>query len=103
MQGINQLGAWTGKVPSVRDMVVTEFRHQPTKVHLRTYIGERFELTVYRDQEYGELFDLQNDPGERCNLWDEPESAGIRAEMLRRSLNAEVAREPMRLPRIAHA
>ena len=103
MQGVNQLPVWTGEATSAREMVVTEFRHQPTKVHLRTYIEARYKLTVYRDQEYGELFDLQNDPDERRNLWDDPESAGIRAEMVRRSLNAEITREPMRLPRIAHA
>jgi arylsulfatase A-like enzyme len=103
MQGVNQLGVWQGEIPSARDMVVTEFRHQPTRVHLRTYIEARYKLTVYRDQEYGELFDLQSDPDERHNLWDDPRSVDIRAEMLRKSLNAEITREPMRLPRIAHA
>jgi arylsulfatase A-like enzyme len=103
MQGMNQLGVWQGELPSVRDMVVTEFRHQPTKVHLRTYISARYKLTVYRDQEYGELFDLQSDPDERQSLWEDPGSADIRTEMLRKSLNAEITREPMRLPRIADA
>lgn len=100
---MNQLGVWQGELPSVREMVITEFRHQPTKVHLRTYISSRYKLTVYRDREYGELFDLQNDPDERRNLWDDSESADVRAEMLRHSLNAEITREPMRFPRIADA
>ncbi len=103
MQGVNQLGVWKGQSPSARDMVITEFRHQPTAVHLRTYIEARYKLTVYRDQEYGELFDLERDPNERFNLWDDPQSAEIRAEMLRKSLNSEITREPMRFPRIAHA
>lgn len=103
MQGVNQLPVWKGETPSARDMVITEFRHQPTAVHLRTYIEERYKLTLYRNQEYGELFDLLNDPEERVNLWDDPASGGVRAEMLKRSLNAEMTREPMRYPRIAHA
>jgi arylsulfatase A-like enzyme len=103
MQGVNQLEVWQGESQSARDMVVTEFRHQPTKVHLRTYIESRYKLTVYRDHTYGELFDLENDPDERYNLWDDPASADVWAEMLRKSLNAEIAREPMHLPRIAHA
>jgi arylsulfatase A-like enzyme len=103
MQGVDQLGVWQGERPSARDMTVTEFRHQPTAVHLRTYIESRYKLTVYRNHNYGELFDLHNDPEERCNLWDDPEYAHIRAEMLHKSLNAEIVREPMRLPRIAHA
>jgi len=103
MQGVNQLDVWQAESASARDIVVTEFRHQPTKVHLRTYISERYKITVYRDHEYGELFDLQLDPEERINLWDDPDSARLRAEMLHQSLNAEIAREPMRLPRIANA
>jgi arylsulfatase A-like enzyme len=103
MQGVSQLGVWKGEISSARDMVVTEFRHQPTAVHLRTYIEARYKLTVYRDRDYGELFDLQSDPDERHNLWDDPRRADIRTEMLRKSLNAEIVREPMRLPRIAHA
>ena len=71
-------------------------------MHLRTYITARHKLTLYRDQEVGELFDLQSDPDERRNLWDDPESAALRAEMLRKSLRLRL-REPMRLPRIAHA
>jgi uncharacterized sulfatase len=84
-------------------MVVTEFRHQPTAVHLRSYIDARYKLTVYRDRDYGELFDLENDPGERFNLWNDPQHAALREEMLQKGLNAEIVREPMRLPRIAHA
>jgi uncharacterized sulfatase len=84
-------------------MVVTEFRHQPTAVHLRTYTEARYKVTVYCDQPYGELFDLEADPEERHNRWDAPNYAGVKAEMLRRGLNAEIVREPMRLPRIAHA
>ncbi|HVK04189.1 MAG TPA: sulfatase-like hydrolase/transferase, partial [Armatimonadaceae bacterium] len=38
MQGVDQVPVWTGEAESARDHVITEFRHQPTKVHLRTYI-----------------------------------------------------------------
>jgi len=103
MQGVNQLGVWEGELASARDLVVTEFRHQPTAVHLRSYISDRYKITVYRDHDYGELFDLHNDPEERMNLWDDPNCAAIRAEMLLKSLNSEITREPMRLPRIANA
>jgi arylsulfatase A-like enzyme len=103
MQGVNQLGVWEGELASARDLVVTEFRHQPTAVHLRSYISDRYKITVYRDHDYGELFDLHNDPEERMNLWDDPNCAAIRAEMLLKSLNSEITREPMCLPRIANA
>ena len=39
-------------------------------VNLRTLITERYKITVYSHQSYGELFDLQKDPQERENLWE---------------------------------
>lgn len=103
MQGVNQLDVWCGKRESARDHVICENRHQPTAVHLRTYVDRRYKMTVYRDHEYGELFDLEADPGERRNLWDDPASAAVKCEVLRRFVNAELLREPTRYPRIAGA
>lgn len=103
MQGVNQLPVWTGEAESARESVITEFRHQPTKVHLRTYIEDHYKLTLYRDQPYGELFDLHTDPEERHNRFADPEYATIKADLMHRFLNAEMVREPMRFPRIAGA
>lgn len=103
MQGVNQLGVWRGEAATAREDVIVEFRHQPTRVHLRTFITPRFKITVYRDQPYGELFDLENDPDERCNLWDNPEYREVKGELFRRFVNAELKREPTALPRIAGA
>jgi arylsulfatase A-like enzyme len=103
MQGVSQLDVWRGAVDRARDHVIVENRHQPTAVHLRTYIEQRYKMTVYRDQDYGELFDLQEDPEERHNRWDDPSFAPTREALLRRFVNAELQREPMRLPRIAGA
>jgi arylsulfatase A-like enzyme len=103
MQGVNQLGVWSGTGKPARDHVLVENRHQPTAIHLRTYIDARYKVTVYRDQDYGELFDLQDDPEERRNLWNEPTAGGPKAELLAKFLNAELKREPTRYPRIAGA
>ncbi|HLJ54780.1 MAG TPA: sulfatase-like hydrolase/transferase [Chthonomonadaceae bacterium] len=103
MQGIDQSAVWAGSAAPARTVSITEFRHQPTAIHLRTYVTERYKVTAYRDRPYGELFDLAEDPEERRNLWDEPSATALRAEMTALALNAEIAREPMRYPRIAHA
>ena len=100
MQGVSQLGVWCGDEEQARDHVIVENRHQPTKVHLRTYVDERYKMTVYRDHEYGEFFDLQEDPDELRNLWDVPEAGSVKCEVLRRFVNAELKREPTRMPRI---
>lgn len=99
MQGRSQLDAWQGGEP-VREHVIVENRHEPTLVHLRTYVDERYKVTVYRDRPYGELFDLQEDPEERRNKWDDPGCLALRAELLHRFLNAELVREPTRMPRV---
>lgn len=103
MQGVNQLEVWKGEQKSVRDEVLVEFHHHPTKVHLRTFINARYKLTIYRDHLYGELFDLEADPEERRNLWDAPECAALKNELFRQFLYADLRREPMRFPRIAMA
>ena len=80
-----------------------ENRHNPTTVHLRTLITERYKITVYRNAAYGELFDLEDDPGERCNRWGDPTYASVKAELLLKFVQAEIQREPTRMPRIAGA
>ena len=103
MTGIDQTDVWYGRQPSLRDHVVVENRHEPTTVHLKTYVEERYKLTVYFQRDYGELFDLATDPGEVDNLWDVPEARELKNELIRRLLFAEMGKEPLPMPRIAGA
>jgi uncharacterized sulfatase len=103
MQGVSQLPVWTGAQESARDSVITEFRHQPTKLHLRTFITERYKLTLYRSETFGELFDLQDDPSELHNRFADPSYATVKAQLMEQWLQAEISREPTRFPRIAGA
>ena len=70
---------------------------------MRTYVNQRYKITVYRDADYGELFDLEQDPGEQCNLWDEPSAAATKSHLLHEFMQATLETEPMRMPRIAGA
>jgi arylsulfatase A-like enzyme len=103
MQGLDQLPIWEGDASQARDWVLVENRHNPTTVHLRTLVTQRYKLTVYRDAPYGELFDLEADPGELHNRWDDPDYAGVKSELLLQFVQAEIQREPTRMPRIAGA
>ncbi|AUH39270.1 sulfatase family protein [Streptomyces sp. CMB-StM0423] len=103
MTGVSQAEVLTGGAPSARDHVICEFRHEPTAVSLRTYVDDRYKLTVYQGRTYGELFDLRADPGETRNLWDDPGSAGLKSELLLRYIWAELGKEPMWMPRVAAA
>lgn len=103
MTGLNQLDAWYGNAEPPRKHVIVENRHEPTKVHLRTFVDKRYKITVYRGHEYGELFDLQEDPGEIRNRWDDPAYAGVKCDLLRKFMSATMDYEPTRMPRIAGA
>ncbi len=104
MQGRNQLDVWSGNTTAVpRRNVLVENRHNPSTVHLKTYVDARYKLTVYRGREYGELFDLQEDPDEVSNKWDDPTYAQVKSELLLNLVQSELAEEPTRMPRIAGA
>lgn len=103
MTGVDQSEVWTGAKEKARDHVVVEDRFTPTTVHIKTYIDERYKLTVYYNQPYGNLYDLEEDPGEHNNLWDDPGAKELKHELILKLLFAEMGKEPLWMPRIAHA
>lgn len=100
MTGVDQSDVWTGKSESARDHIVVEHHHEPTTIHLKTYVDERYKLTVFYGRECGELFDLLADPGEINNLWNDPESASLKSDLVMKLLFAEMGKEPMWMPRV---
>ncbi len=74
----------------VREHVIIENRHQPTTLHLKTYIDNRYKITLYFNRDYGEIYDLRKDPGEVDNLWDRVGSPGDRPADTDPSANAEL-------------
>ena len=46
------------------------------------------------------MYDLDNDPGETDNLWDNPAHAELKAELVMKLLFAEMGKEPVCMPRI---
>ncbi len=103
MTGIDQSAVWKGSSTQARSHVIVENRHQPTTVHQKSYIDARYKITVYYNHDYGELFDLERDPGETRNLWDDPDSAALKAELLLHYVHAELGKEPLPMPRVAGA
>jgi uncharacterized sulfatase len=100
MTGVDQSAVWWGQAERVRDHVVVENHHQPTTIHAKTYVDDRYKLTVYWNREYGELFDLKEDPGEVRNLWNDPAAQELKAALTRKLLFAEMGKEPLWMPRI---
>lgn len=103
MTGVSQYDVWCGRTESARNHVLVEHRFQPQLPHLRTYVNQRYKLTLWKHQPYGELFDLQNDPHELNNLWDDPAARDLKLDLLLQYAYADMDREPMRYPRICGA
>jgi arylsulfatase A-like enzyme len=103
MVGVDQGPVWRGEAEKARDHIVVENRHEPTTIHLKTYVEDRYKLTVYFEQTYGELFDLEEDPAELNNLWDSPSHEGLKNRLIQRLLFAEMGKEPLWMPRISGA
>lgn len=103
MTGVDQKDVWTGACNMARDHIICENHHEPTTIHLKTYVDDRYKITVYYNKEYGELFDLKEDPDELNNLWDDPEYKDIKSELLLKFIWAELGKEPMWMPRIMGA
>ncbi len=103
MDGVDLSGLWLGRTEKARDFVIVENRHEPTTVCLKTYIDSRYKLTAYYRQPYGEIFDLEQDPGEIRNLWDDPALARMKNELLARPLFTSLGKEKLPMPRIAGA
>ena len=53
---------------------------------IRALVEQRYKLVVFASPEGGLLFDLQDDPGETRNLWDEPSCAAVKARLIEQAL-----------------
>ncbi|SHH78745.1 sulfatase family protein [Clostridium grantii] len=100
MTGKDQKEVWLGNKDKARNHIICEHHHEPTTINLRTYVDERYKLTVYYNHIYGELFDLQEDPKEINNLWDNPEFKDLKMELMLKYISAELGKEPMWMPRV---
>ena len=60
---------------------------------IKTIRGKRWKLTYYAGEEFGELYDLNADPEEFFNLWDNPEYREIRMELSKKLLDRLVDTE----------
>jgi arylsulfatase A-like enzyme len=67
-----------------REHVLTENDHEAVfRISLRTLTTKRHKITRYVGrEEVGELYDLQEDPYERINLWGSPNSWHLQSDLL---------------------
>lgn len=89
MQALSLLPALRGEEWRGRDTVFAE--HPPDGNYEGPYQtmirGERFKLVHFAGESYGQLFDLEADPAEIDNRWDDPALAAVKRELLEALLN----------------
>jgi arylsulfatase A-like enzyme len=96
MQGRSLLPAMGPQPQPVRDAVLIQYDHQlpnaltgePPRIH--TLIDGRWRISVGQHAAWGELYDLDNDPGEFDNLWESAPHAGEKARLMERLARAEI-------------
>lgn len=54
------------------------------------YFDGQYKLNVYHGIDFGELYDIKNDPEEHHNLWDDPAYTQIKMKLLMDSFNVSV-------------
>lgn len=62
-----------GEKEKIQDAVTAENDADYLGLRQRTVITVDWHLTCYTGEEYGELFDLKNDPQQLYNLWKDPD------------------------------
>ena len=97
------LPEWTEESAPIRDHIICENHHEPYHVHMKSYVNKEYKMTVYYNQEYGELYDRINDPKELNNLWDNPKYQHIKGQLFQKFLYAEMGKEQLAMPRVTHA
>ena len=68
--------------------VNVEFHERFTGSYATMLRDERYKLVVYHGHGIGEFFDLEADPGEFVNLWDEPALQSTKTRLMQQSFDA---------------
>jgi arylsulfatase A-like enzyme len=61
--------------------------HRNPLPFLASVRDREYKVVVYADAEYGELYDLTQDPGEHHNLWNHPGYQDVRASYVKKCLD----------------
>jgi arylsulfatase A-like enzyme len=96
IQGRSLLPVITGETSTARPAAFVQYDHQRVNdalggvPRIHTLVDERWRLSVFDGVTWGELYDLENDPGEFRNLWDDAAHASVKAALIERLLRIEI-------------
>ncbi|MCD8350589.1 MAG: sulfatase-like hydrolase/transferase [Planctomycetaceae bacterium] len=96
MQGKSLAGLLTGKsdLHHHKEAVYCEYYAAIPRTHEEVmatmYRDKRFKVVVYHGMPYGELYDMQLDPNQFNNLWDNPKYRDVKHEMIKRDFDRAI-------------
>ena len=56
--------------------------------HGTMYFDGQYKICVYHGHEVGEIYDLETDPNEFKNLWDDPDKMDLKLRLLKKHVDA---------------
>jgi arylsulfatase A-like enzyme len=95
VQGKSLLPILTGQADPAhhRDFVRCEYHdampardRAPARANM--IVTDRYKLCVYHGHDVGELYDLQEDPSEFHNLWDDPDHQSLKLDLMKTIFDA---------------
>jgi len=90
LPGISLVPLLKGEQGEKREWVLVENDDDIRGLFVRTFVTEKYKLTLYAGKEYGDLFDLEKDPFERENHWDDPEYLPVKQKMTAKLADAMI-------------
>lgn len=81
MDGSNQLADRSILIESTTQFPYLGF---DDVVSVTSLVDQRWRLSIWQGCEWGELYDVENDPGEIVNLWDDPNYSDVLRQLLHR-------------------
>ena len=101
-QGQSLVEQVTGRSSRAHEEVYIENDVDRLGLRLRTVVTERWKCTWYAGEEYGEIYDLENDPNEFVNLWRTC-PADVKVALTSRLLDAVARNQEWLPPKVSHA
>ena len=81
VQGRSQVPVLAGDSATVRDSIICSYDAHDRGIRLKTLCTDRYKLNVFAGEQYGELFDLYEDPHELYNRFFDSAFAPVRTRL----------------------